>query len=366
MFLHKIGTIYYIHYRDLRSGKMNKKSTGEKNKQQAEKKLSTFKVEYLIAQQKPPVEAEPVLQEKWTWLKLKVHIINYFKSQPYNLPIVNYAKMFDNFQGFLELKYKRKEFLLNQITALDFEEYKQYRVKQVSPTSVNTELAFYKSYLNRAHSWGFLSNHPFNNNAVEFFQIPEREMNVFTVEEIEAILNSAKFKNIQHYFIFKFALLSGCRLSEVLNLKWEQVRFDKNEIIISSTPSFATKTRRNRIIPISAPLKEFFQNEILTVFKPQADKYVFSNKNMVKYNKCHISTAFKKYITELGLNPKYKFHSMRATYINFMNRLGANAFIIQKCIGHASINTTLKYVVIEQDSILKYSNQLDYRKDLVM
>src|ERR1035437_5501595 len=80
-------------------------------------------------------------------------------------------------------------------------------------------------------------NHPIHT-------IPDDDFNI--------ILKYLKGKNINGYNFIKFLKLTGCRLSEGINMKWENVDFRKNLIYINNT-----KEHRIDTFPMYKELKEF-------------------------------------------------------------------------------------------------------------
>ena len=62
--------------------------------------------------------------------------------------------------------------------------------------------------------------------------------------------------------IIKFALLTGCRLNEILNVQWKYINFQDRIINIFNKEDFKTKTGNQRQIPVSDELFKLL-NEIL-------------------------------------------------------------------------------------------------------
>ena len=68
--------------------------------------------------------------------------------------------------------------------------------------------------------------------------------------------------------LISFLIYTGCRKGEVLNLKWENVDL-KNDVVAIK----GTKTKHDRYIPISGPLKELLKG----IEKKAGCLYVFNN-----------------------------------------------------------------------------------------
>ena len=76
---------------------------------------------------------------------------------------------------------------------------------------------------------------------------------VITIEEFGEILK--RTKKPKHRLAFKLGMLTGLRISEVVNLKPEDIDFERNYIFIK-----AGKGEKDRYIPIPKPLLKDLKN----------------------------------------------------------------------------------------------------------
>lgn len=137
-------------------------------------------------------------------------------------------------------------------------------------------------------------------------------------------------------------LLTGCRRSELLSIKPEDVNFEKNVIFIRGT-----KTKNaQRYVHIS----ETFKN----MLKSNFESYVNFTTDVLSKN-------FKKFVDELGIND-VSIHSLRHTYSTNLHYLGATDKQRQGQLGHASIVITndiythLDPTITKQDILNLYGN----------
>lgn len=105
-----------------------------------------------------------------------------------------------------------------------------------------------KSALNKAITEGYISKNPAN--FVELPEIIEKDIKAFTVEEQKAFGEAAK--DYSQYIAYIVNLDTGLRMSELLALTWEDIDFDKAELIVN-TCSIPPHVRilRNAFIPYS-------------------------------------------------------------------------------------------------------------------
>jgi integrase len=132
--------------------------------------------------------------------------------------------------------------LLPDITALPIERYKLVRLRVVSPATVNRELAGLKRLFNVANQWGlFRGRNPVK--GVRF--LDENNLKLRTLSEgEEAALLSRCSPYLQD--LVAFAINTGRRLGEILNLKWEEVDLENGILKL-----LVRKNRRMLEVPLN-------------------------------------------------------------------------------------------------------------------
>jgi integrase/recombinase XerD len=137
------------------------------------------------------------------------------------------------------------------------------------------------------------------------------------------------------------ALLTGLRLSELLSLQWNDIDFTSKVILVRNTVTFTTKTRKNRIVPMSDELYRLLKERKEAIrFECEV---VFHNKNGGELLYTSVSQKFKKYIRRAGLNDKLHFHSLRHSFATALVSAGVSLYAVQKLLGHTTIRTTEIY-----------------------
>jgi integrase len=142
------------------------------------------------------------------------------------------------------------------------------------------------------------------------------------------------------------ALQTGMRLNEILNLKWEQIDLKRGFIEL-----LETKSGRRRQIPISETLRKTL-NEI-----PQTTYHVFVKKTTlqpIKDFRASFNTALKK----AGIKD-FRFHDLRHTVATRMVESGIDLIVVQEILGHATIQTTMRYAHPVPERKLKAIASLD-------
>jgi site-specific recombinase XerD len=231
----------------------------------------------------------------------------------------------------------------------DFERLKNIRVSSVSRTTVNIELRTLKAIMNYAVRNGYVESNPAHN--VRQFTIPQKEKLSFEEDEILVLLSHLTNPLIRN--IVLFALYTGCRLSEIINLQMRDMNLSERIITIRNKPDFKTKTGRIRQFPISDTLFEFLKQ--FTELAP--NEYLF-NLNGKKLSKDYVSHNFKKVLRKGGLPEKYHFHCLRHNFITNLIRNGVHLNYVKELAGHTDIQTTMGYIHIELEDLRKAVNNV--------
>jgi len=138
--------------------------------------------------------------------------------------------------------------LLTDITSNDLEEFKQVRLKNVSPATVNRSLSVLRHLFNLAKRWNkFYGDNPVS--IVGMLEEHNQVERILTQKEIDTLLNESD--NVLKPILLT-ALNTGMRRGEILGLLWSEVDLDNNMITVSQTNS---KSKRQRKIPINSVLR---------------------------------------------------------------------------------------------------------------
>jgi integrase len=123
-------------------------------------------------------------------------------------------------------------------------------LKRLGPTSRNNIRRNLITMFGFAKKQGYL--HPDRKTAAELseaFKIPDTKIEIFTPEEMEALLLSAHARILPLIAIGGFA---GIRSAEILRLEWEDIKWDRGHIEIAGSKA---KTAARRLVPLTDNLK---------------------------------------------------------------------------------------------------------------
>lgn len=150
----------------------------------------------------------------------------------------------------------------------------------------------------------------------------------------------SKIDNIKHKAILTLAYSTGMRVSEICNLKIEDI--DSNRMLIHIKNA---KGRKDRIVPLSenvlSLLREYFK-----VCRPK--EYLFNGQFSLQYSSRSCNEIVKKYIGR-----DYHFHLLRHSSFTALLEAGTDLRIIQKIAGHSNVKTTEIYTHVSNQLLSK-------------
>ena len=169
---------------------------------------------------------------------------------------------------------------------------------------------------------------------------------VLSREEVKKMIEITD--NIKHKLILMFLYYAGLRLEEVINLRWQNIDFDRQIIHIK----FA-KGEKERVVFLHSKLKE-----MLEIYGVNKQGLVFLSQRGRKYNKRTIQQIVKNAARKAGIKKKVTPHTLRHSFATHLLEAGADIRYIQQLLGHKSLRTTQIYTHVANRDIKKLAKLL--------
>lgn len=157
--------------------------------------------------------------------------------------------------------------------------------------------------------------------------------NVLSEEEVMRLINQPK--NLKHKTILYTIYSAGLRLSELLNLRTQDIRSDDGYINIKGA-----KGKKDRQTILSPALLDLLRSYYLA-YKPSY--WLFEGQHGGKYSASSVQNIFRKAVQETGCNAWATPHTLRHSFATHLMQAGTNLRYIQKALGHSSSKTTEIY-----------------------
>ncbi len=221
--------------------------------------------------------------------------------------------------------------------------------KGLSKSSVNTYFIAIRSFLTFMEK----QNKPiFSKDRVELAKVPDRQINFLTSSQVRKMLNiikpvkqNKKLKLIRarDRAILELLFSCGLRVSELCNLKREQINLNREEFTIIG------KGGRSRLVFLSDTARFWLKKYL----KLRQDKYtplfITPKKGKVRGHQIDMARVNKivdKYARKAEIPMKVTCHVLRHAFASDLLRNGANLRMVQELLGHKNISTTQIYTHI--------------------
>ena len=143
--------------------------------------------------------------------------------------------------------------------------------------------------------------------------------------------------------LITFLIYTGCRKGEALNLKWDDVDLQNDVIAIKGT-----KTKYDRYVPISKPLKDLLSG-LANLPNPIHCEYVFNDDGRKLGD---FKRSFHTACRNAGLKD-LRIHDLRHVFASKMVMNGTSLFITGELLGHRTTQMTKRYSHLVPETLRK-------------
>jgi len=220
---------------------------------------------------------------------------------------------------------------LSEITPLHVQKFIEKRLEDgVQKNSINRHLQVLRKMMNWASEYGFeIGKNPVKPGHL-FSETEFKRNRVLTHEEEEQLMSEAAphLKDIIQY-----ALGTGCRLQEILELRIEDIDFSSDVILIRAE---INKTGKEDRIPINPSVKELLQRVVEE--NGGRSEFVFNYFDPIQKRLRpvkSIKVAFLNACRRSKLK-NLQFRDLRRTFSSRLHENGVDPLIIQRLLRHSS------------------------------
>lgn len=146
--------------------------------------------------------------------------------------------------------------------------------------------------------------------------------------------------NIKHKAIFLLLYTSGMRISELLNLKLQDIDSQRMQIRVFG------KGNKYRYTILSEHCLD-----ILRVYwkEHKPINYLFNGRYYgKKYSKTSVRNILKKAVEKAGVKQKVIVHTLRHSFATHLLESGVNIVTVKNLLGHTSLKTTMRYIHLQK------------------
>ena len=257
---------------------------------------------------------------------------NYYEICNQKLKYLNYSdKTIKSYLFYINQFLELLDIPPSRIKSSDFQSYlDNYQFTSVSQQNqvINSIRFLYKFGLNKKYD-------------KVSFKRPKSEKKLPRVIDGEFIKEQlSKIDNLKHKAILTLTYSVGLRVSEITNLKIEDIDSKRMLIHIKNA-----KGRKDRVVPLSQNilllLREYYKQH-----KPK--EYLFNGQNSNQYSIQSCQKLYKIYIDKNS-----SIHTLRHSSFTNLLESGTDIRIIQKIAGHNSSKTTEIYTHVSNGLLSK-------------
>ena len=258
--------------------------------------------------------------------------------------IINYEIDIDRYESFLKKNNKK----INNIKYKDVLDFISYIKDKHKSTSINRCLSSLRSYYNYLLKENIVDTNPFKlvNSMKKEKKLPE----YFKYNEYVELVNSIDINSnlgIRNRCIFEVLLCTGCRCSELVNIKLCDVDLDNREIKVLG------KGNKERIVYLGSYAIDSL-NMYLSVrdeLSKKDNKYLFVNHLGNKLTTRGIRDIIDKILLKSSLNLKITPHTFRHSFATMLLNEGCDLKSVQELLGHVSLSTTSIYTHVSNEEL---------------
>lgn len=199
-------------------------------------------------------------------------------------------------------------------------------------------------------------------NLIDMPRLWKRIPDVLSIQEIEAMLGSAKgghWQAVRDRAILELFYASGMRVSELVNLKLGSINLEVGYVRCIG------KGRKERIIPVGKRAREALGKYCAAarqkLNKGNVSSDLFLSRLGKKMSRQSAWKIIKHYARKANIKKVIKPHTLRHSFATHLLEHGADLRSVQEMLGHSDISTTQIYTHVDKERLKAVHKQFHPR-----
>jgi integrase/recombinase XerD len=176
-------------------------------------------------------------------------------------------------------------------------------------------------------------------------------------EELRRLFNAPT--NLKHKAILFVAYSAGLRVSEVINLRLQDIDRERQQLFI-----YCSKGKKDRYVMLSPMVLDVLE-QYYKMSVPKPTNYLFEGYEKGQpYTIRSAQKIFTDAKTKAGIIKSVTFHSLRHSFATHLLEKGTDVIFIKDLLGHFDIKTTERYLHVRRDVLINIPSPIDslYKK----
>ena len=264
--------------------------------------------------------------------------------------VLGYGKDLEKFQNFLtpelDIKSVTKENILLSIGQLSRE--------NASAATVNRFVSAVRNLFKYSKKIGYIEKNPAEE--VKNVKNPQVVTAFMTPREVEALCSQPERNELlwtsRDVAIFRMLYSSGCRISELTNIKLSDFRKGGRCAVITGKGNkqrivyFDENSRKALAVYLTDRARVLKENG-----RDSGQDRLFINQKGLPITTGGMRYILTRYSGVEGTNHHINPHAFRHTFATTLLNNGADVRMVQELLGHASINTTQRYTHVTTERL---------------
>lgn len=220
--------------------------------------------------------------------------------------------------------------------------------KEISARSLSRIISGLKSFFRFMVLYEYRENNP-----TELLESPKIGLKLpatLSIEEIDKILSVidvATTEGTRNYAIFETLYSCGLRVSELTNLRFQDLYFNERFIRVEG------KGSKQRLVPISDIAIQKINNWLYyrkqIKIQKESEDVLFISSRGKSISRITVFYYAKLYAEMAGIEKVVSPHMFRHSFATHLLERGANIRVIQEMLGHEKITTTEIYTHLDRN-----------------
>lgn len=255
----------------------------------------------------------------------------------------------DNYKYTLEMFAQKVNKSISKITTDDIRGYITYlsEERHLRETSLQTHISTLRAFF----GWLYVEEKIKKNPMLKIRSLKLDKKNArqaLSLEELERLRDACK--GYREKALVEFLVSTGCRLSEVAQLKVDDLNLNERGVVVTG------KGDKDRLVYFSVRARLMLQ-EYIKERKGGEGLFVSSKTPYLPLKQRAIERIVHAISERAGLASRVHPHLLRHTFATLALNSGMDVTVIQRLLGHENISTTQIYAAMNEDTVKHQYNK---------